>query len=102
MEVAKGNGAQTICLTNAMKSPIIECSDLSLYATPSEVKYFQAPLAARISQMAVIDALFVYLAQKHKKSTAASPAKCRRRVSEAQIDMTLPQAVTGDVRSAAR
>ena len=70
MEVAKGNGAQTICLTNAMKSPIIECSDLSLYATPSEVKYFQAPLAARISQMAVIDALFVYLAQKHKKSTA--------------------------------
>jgi RpiR family transcriptional regulator, carbohydrate utilization regulator len=70
LEVAKAKGALTICLTNAMKSPITEYSDLCLYATPSEIKYFQAPLASRVTQLAVIDALFVTLALKHKNKTA--------------------------------
>jgi DNA-binding MurR/RpiR family transcriptional regulator len=54
-----------------MKSLITSCSDLCLYATPSEIKYFQAPLASRITQLAVIDALFVSLALKNKNRTAA-------------------------------
>ncbi len=70
LEVAKAKGATTICLTNAMKSSITACSDIALYATPSEIKYFQAPLASRITQLAVIDALFVSVALKHKNRTA--------------------------------
>src|ERR1700722_4228668 len=70
LEVAKAKGATTICLTNAMKSAITTFSDLSLYATPSEIKYFQAPLASRITQLALIDALFVSLALRHKNRTA--------------------------------
>jgi DNA-binding MurR/RpiR family transcriptional regulator len=70
LEVAKAKGATTVCLTNAMKSPITEQSDFCLYATPSEIKYFQAPLASRVTQLAVIDALFVSLALKHKNKTA--------------------------------
>jgi DNA-binding MurR/RpiR family transcriptional regulator len=70
LEVAKDKGATTICLTNAVSSPITTCSDLCLYATPSEIKYFQAPLASRITQLAVIDALFVSLALKHRNRTA--------------------------------
>ncbi len=71
LEVAKAKGATTICLTNAMKSPITTHSDCCLYATPSEIKYFQAPLASRVTQLALIDALFVFLALKHKSRTAA-------------------------------
>jgi RpiR family transcriptional regulator, carbohydrate utilization regulator len=71
LEVARSKGATTICLTNAMNSPVTACSDLSLYATPSEINYFQAPLASRITQLAVIDALFVHLALKSKNKTAA-------------------------------
>lgn len=71
LKVAKAKGATTICLTNAMKSPITTYSDYSLYATPSEIKYFQAPLASRVTQLALIDALFVFLALKHKTRTAA-------------------------------
>ena len=71
LEVAKAKGATTICLTNAMKSPITTHSDYCLYATPSEIKYFQAPLASRVTQLALIDALFVFLALKHKSRTAA-------------------------------
>ena len=71
LEVARAHGATTVCITNAMKSPIAIKSDLALYATPSEIKYFQAPLASRITQLAVIDALFVSLALKRKTRTAA-------------------------------
>jgi len=70
LEVARGKGATTLCLTNAIQSPITKCSDLCLYATPSEIKYFQAPLASRVTQLAVIDALFVSLALKQKNRTA--------------------------------
>ena len=51
LEVARSRGARTICLT-------------------SEIKYFQAPLASRITQLAIVDALFVSLAQKNKDRTA--------------------------------
>ena len=71
MEVAKAKGAATVCLTNAMKSTITSYSDHALYATPGEIKYFQAPLASRVTQLAVIDALFVFLALKNKNRTAA-------------------------------
>lgn len=70
LEVARSRGARTICLTNSVKSPITHCADLALFATPSEIKYFQAPLASRITQLAIVDALFVFLAQKHKERTA--------------------------------
>lgn len=70
LKVARAKGATTVCLTNAMKSPITTHSDFALYGTPSEVMYFQAPLASRITQLAVIDALFVSLALKHKNRTA--------------------------------
>jgi DNA-binding MurR/RpiR family transcriptional regulator len=70
LQAAQSKGATTVCLTNALKSPITAHADYSLYATPSEIKYFQAPLASRITQLAVIDALFVSLAQKNKNRTA--------------------------------
>jgi DNA-binding MurR/RpiR family transcriptional regulator len=71
LQVAREKGARTICLTNAMKSPITVSANIALYATPSEIKYFQAPLASRITQLALIDAMFVFLAQKNKNRTAA-------------------------------
>ena len=70
LEVARSRGACTICLTNSVKSPITHAADLALFATPSEIKYFQAPLASRITQLAIVDALFVSLAQKNKDRTA--------------------------------
>lgn len=70
LKIAKSKGAATICLTNSVKSAITAHADIALFATPSEIKYFQAPLASRITQLAVLDALFVSLAHKHKDRTA--------------------------------
>jgi DNA-binding MurR/RpiR family transcriptional regulator len=52
-----------------MKSPIVEQSDLVLYATPSQIKYFQAPLASRVTQLALVDTLFVSIARRNKNKT---------------------------------
>jgi DNA-binding MurR/RpiR family transcriptional regulator len=69
LETAKERGATTVCITNAIGSQITLSSDFCLYATPSEIKYFQAPLASRITQMALVDALFVALIDKRKRQT---------------------------------
>jgi RpiR family transcriptional regulator, carbohydrate utilization regulator len=70
LEIAKSKGAVTICLTNSVKSAITAHAGISLFATPSEVKYFEAPLASRVTQLAVLDALFVSIAQRNKERTA--------------------------------
>ncbi len=69
LKVARENKATTLSVTNCMKSPITAHSDLVLYAAPSEIKYFQAPLASRITQLALVDALFVSIAQRRKNKT---------------------------------
>ncbi|MEO8662229.1 MAG: MurR/RpiR family transcriptional regulator [Bryobacteraceae bacterium] len=71
LETARSRGATTICITNSMKSPLTGFADHCLFATPSEIKYFQAPLASRITQLAIVDALFVSMAQKNRDRTAA-------------------------------
>ena len=42
------------------------------YATPSEIKHFQAPMASRVTQLAVADALFVYLTLRSKDKTVST------------------------------
>jgi DNA-binding MurR/RpiR family transcriptional regulator len=71
LEIARAHKATTLCLTNCVKSPLTEQADLTLFAAPSEIKYFQAPLAARITQLALVDTLFVAIALSQKKHTLA-------------------------------
>jgi RpiR family transcriptional regulator, carbohydrate utilization regulator len=71
LEIARQGGAATLCLTNCMRSPITAQADMALYAAPSEIKYFQAPLASRITQLALVDALFVSIALRRKNRTLA-------------------------------
>jgi RpiR family transcriptional regulator, carbohydrate utilization regulator len=71
LEIAREHKATTLCLTNCVQSPLTKQADLALFAAPSEIKYFQAPLAARIAQLALVDALFVAIALKQKKRTMA-------------------------------
>lgn len=85
LEVAKARGAATISLTNAMSSPITACSDLCFYATPSEINYFQAPLASRVTQLAVIDALFVSLALKYRSRTSARLQQSRQELVKRRL-----------------
>ena len=71
LEIARQGRATTLCMTNCIKSPITTHADMVLYAAPSEIKYFQAPLASRITQLALVDALFVSIALRRKQRTLA-------------------------------
>ncbi len=89
LRVSKARGARTLCITNSINSPLAEASDIRLYAAPSEVKYFQAPLASRVTQLALADALLVTLAQRRKQKALAYLERAeehllRRRLSSGQ------------------
>ncbi|HXR92593.1 MAG TPA: MurR/RpiR family transcriptional regulator [Steroidobacteraceae bacterium] len=85
LEVAKTKGAITLSLTNVIKSPITTVSDICLYATPGEINHFQAPLASRVTQLAVIDALFVSLALKHRSRTAGRLQQSREELLKRRL-----------------
>ena len=71
LRLSKERGATTICITNSVDSPLAQAADFALYAAPSEVKYFQAPLAPRVTQLAVADALLVMVGQRRKRQALA-------------------------------
>jgi RpiR family carbohydrate utilization transcriptional regulator len=71
LRLAKERGATTICITNSIGSPLAQAADIPLYAAPSAVKYFQAPLASRVTQLAIADVLLVLIGQRRKRQALA-------------------------------
>ncbi|WP_147539448.1 MurR/RpiR family transcriptional regulator [Anaerotruncus rubiinfantis] len=63
---AKEQGATIICLTNYGKSPITRgnVSDIRLFTSAAETKFRVHGLTSRIAQLAIIDALFIYVCLK--------------------------------------
>lgn len=88
LQIARENKATTISVTNCIKSPITAHSDMVLYATPSEIKYFQAPLASRITQLALVDALLVSIAQRPKNKTSTHLQRAGERRLEHRLRST--------------
>jgi DNA-binding MurR/RpiR family transcriptional regulator len=64
LQVAAGRGATTIALTNFARSPIAESADLLLTTSAHETPYRSGATASRIAQLAVVDCLFVGVAQR--------------------------------------
>lgn len=85
LEAARERRATTICLTNSIRSPITAFADIVLHATPGEVKYFQAPLASRVTQLAVIDSLFAALAIDRKSKTMSQLHRIGEQLMEHRI-----------------
>lgn len=71
VRLSKLRGARTICITNSVNSPLAQTADIPLYAAPSEVKYFQAPLASRVTQLALADVLLVLAGLRRKPQALA-------------------------------
>jgi DNA-binding MurR/RpiR family transcriptional regulator len=71
LRLSKERGAKTFCVTNSINSPLARTADIRLYVAPSEVKYFQAPLASRVAQLTLADALLVALGLRRKRKALA-------------------------------
>ncbi len=86
LRLSQDRGARTICITNSINSPLARSADIRLYAAPSEVKYFQAPLASRVTQMALADALLVMLGLQRKRKALAHWERAEEHLLKRRID----------------
>ena len=63
LSIAKRGGALTVAVTNDRDSPIGKVADLVLMTSAREAQLRAAALASRMAQLAVVDFLFVRIAQ---------------------------------------
>lgn len=69
MDLARRNGATTVAITNAGKSPIDKVSDCILHTVSDETNYRILGLSSRIAQLAIIDTIYSYLVCRLEDST---------------------------------
>jgi len=70
LTLAKGQGAETVCITSYMASPITRICDHTLAVYSAETQYPVEAVAARTAQMSVIDALAAALSVRGKEDPA--------------------------------
>jgi DNA-binding MurR/RpiR family transcriptional regulator len=66
MRNAKKNGADTICVTTFMNSPITEYSDICLYTAPVHSLYQKIDLPSKMSQTAILDSIYLNVVLKNR------------------------------------
>ena len=63
-KIAKGNGAFVVSLTSLGNNPLSEFANLALYTASNETQYRAVALSSRIAQMAIVDAIYTFIALK--------------------------------------
>jgi DNA-binding MurR/RpiR family transcriptional regulator len=64
LRLAAARGATTIAITNFLSSPIADCANLVLATAVRETTFRSGATSSRIAQLAVVDCLFVAVAQQ--------------------------------------
>ncbi len=64
LEVARATGARTVAITNFPDSPLAELADLTLTTAARETRFRSGAMSSRIAQLALVDFLFVRIAQR--------------------------------------
>lgn len=64
LRAAKATGATTVAVTNFPDSPLAEVADLTLTTAARETRFRSGAMSSRIVQLAVVDFLFVRIAQR--------------------------------------
>ncbi|MFJ5532970.1 MurR/RpiR family transcriptional regulator [Streptomyces sp. NPDC093261] len=75
LQAAAERGATTIALTNVPRSTLAESADLVLTTCARETPFRSGATVSRIAQLALIDCLFVGVAQRSFESTTAALEK---------------------------
>lgn len=69
LRLAAARGATTIAITNSVASPLTEFANLVLTTAARETTFRSGATASRIAQLAVVDCLFVAVAQRSYERT---------------------------------
>lgn len=75
LRLARDSGARTIAITNFVPSPLSEPAELVLTTAARETTFRSGAMASRIAQLAVIDCLFVGVAQQSYDKTMTALAR---------------------------
>lgn len=84
---AANSGAATAVLTNFARSPVTEVVDDVLTTAVRESGYRSGAMASRIGQLAVVDCLFVAVAQSRMDSTESALAATFDAVRDHRLDV---------------
>jgi DNA-binding MurR/RpiR family transcriptional regulator len=85
LRVARESGARTIAITNFVPSPLTGHADLVLATAARETTFRSGAMASRIAQLAVIDCLFVGVAQRSYDRTTTALNRTYRAVRSRRI-----------------
>lgn len=79
--VAKKNKAKIIVITSYTLSPLAKLADVVLVSTADEIAYRSESLSSRLSELTIIDALFVIIMFKDEKNSNKSLNSIRHVIS---------------------
>jgi DNA-binding MurR/RpiR family transcriptional regulator len=82
---ARSRGAKTIGLTNYVSSPMTQHTDVLLLTASRETGVREEEMTARIAQLAIIDALFVTIANRSYENSSALLKKTRVAASDDKV-----------------
>jgi DNA-binding MurR/RpiR family transcriptional regulator len=83
--LAKNNGTKIILLTSYPSSPLAKLADIVLLSISEETKYRSESLSSRISQLAIIDSLFVITMLDNEQESQESLKAIRNSISLTRI-----------------
>lgn len=78
LEIANAVGATTICITNKIKSPVAKAAQINLFVSSQEIIYRSEPMTSRIAQLAILDAIYVGVAQRRKEQVIHTLKRMRK------------------------
>lgn len=82
MQEFKNRGVTIVLITNAIRSPAVEISDLVIYTSATETTFRSGATASRIAQLTVVDCLCVAMAQRNWSETKNALDVSRSAVSK--------------------
>jgi DNA-binding MurR/RpiR family transcriptional regulator len=85
LRAARESGACTIAITNFVPSPLTGCADLVLATAARETTFRSGAMASRIAQLAVIDCLFVGVAQRSYDRTVTALDRTFRAIQSRRL-----------------
>ena len=85
-ETAKKNGAKIIVITSQENSPLAKLADIVLLSMAEETAFRSEALSSRISQLCIIDSLYVIYMFFHQETSQNSLSKVRATIADTKED----------------
>ena len=82
MQIARENGAKTVCITHYAKSPITKYADVVLLSGYNESPLQGGALITKIAQLYVIDVLYTEYFRRNIKAASKNKSRSGSSISD--------------------